>query len=120
MRPRRLLVLDEPEARLDQAGLERLTGRLLQEKADGLGYPARQSRPRTRGGGCRPGPRPRLRCQLSASTAEVRTAALPDPDLAPVGATPVELHARFRAIFGVVIGARFPVSASFEKLAIRR
>jgi ABC-2 type transport system ATP-binding protein len=37
VRPRRLLVLDEPEARLDQAGLEWLTGRLLQEKADGLG-----------------------------------------------------------------------------------
>lgn len=37
VRPRRLLVLDEPEARLDQAGLEWLTQRLLQEKADGLG-----------------------------------------------------------------------------------
>jgi len=37
VRPRRLLVLDEPEARLDQAGLEWLTARLLQEKADGLG-----------------------------------------------------------------------------------
>jgi heme ABC exporter ATP-binding subunit CcmA len=37
VRPRRLLVLDEPEARLDQAGLEWLTERLLQEKADGLG-----------------------------------------------------------------------------------
>jgi ABC-type multidrug transport system ATPase subunit len=37
VRPRRLLVLDEPEARLDQAGLEWLTGRLLREKADGLG-----------------------------------------------------------------------------------
>ena len=30
-------MLDEPEARLDQAGLEWLTERLLQEKADGLG-----------------------------------------------------------------------------------
>ena len=37
VRPRRLLVLDEPEARLDQAGLVWLTQRLLQEKADGLG-----------------------------------------------------------------------------------
>jgi ABC-type multidrug transport system ATPase subunit len=37
VRPRRLLVLDEPEARLDSAGLAWLTGRLLQEKADGLG-----------------------------------------------------------------------------------
>jgi ABC-type multidrug transport system ATPase subunit len=37
VRPRRLLVLDEREARLDQAGLEWLTERLLQEKADGLG-----------------------------------------------------------------------------------
>ena len=37
VRPRRLLVLDEPEARLDQAGLEWLTERLLREKADGLG-----------------------------------------------------------------------------------
>ncbi|GAA4746893.1 ABC transporter ATP-binding protein [Nocardioides endophyticus] len=37
VRPRRLLVLDEPEARLDQAGLEWLTERLLKEKADGLG-----------------------------------------------------------------------------------
>ena len=37
VRPRRLLVLDEPEARLDQAGLVWLTERLLREKADGLG-----------------------------------------------------------------------------------
>jgi ABC-type multidrug transport system ATPase subunit len=37
VRPRRLLVLDEPEARLDQPGLEWLTARLLREKADGLG-----------------------------------------------------------------------------------
>jgi ABC-2 type transport system ATP-binding protein len=37
VRPRRLLVLDEPEARLDAAGLEWLVGRLLREKADGLG-----------------------------------------------------------------------------------
>ena len=37
VRPRRLLVLDEPEARLDQAGLAWLTERLLREKADGLG-----------------------------------------------------------------------------------
>jgi ABC-2 type transport system ATP-binding protein len=37
VRPRRLLVLDEPEARLDQAGLAWLTDRLLREKADGLG-----------------------------------------------------------------------------------
>jgi hypothetical protein len=31
----------------------------------------------------------------------------------------VELHAGFRAIFGVVIGAGFAVSASPEKLAVR-
>jgi len=37
VRPRRLLVLDEPEARLDQAGLVWLTERLLREKAAGLG-----------------------------------------------------------------------------------
>jgi ABC-type multidrug transport system ATPase subunit len=37
VRPRRLLVLDEPEARLDAAGLEWLVGRLRTEKADGLG-----------------------------------------------------------------------------------
>ncbi len=37
VRPRRLLVLDEPEARLDEAGLAWLTERLLREKADGLG-----------------------------------------------------------------------------------
>jgi ABC-2 type transport system ATP-binding protein len=37
VRPRRLLVLDEPEARLDEAGLEWLVERLLHEKADGLG-----------------------------------------------------------------------------------
>ncbi len=37
VRPRRLLVLDEPEARLDEAGVAWLTERLLREKADGLG-----------------------------------------------------------------------------------
>ena len=37
VRPRRLLVLDEPEQRLDAAGLEWLAGRLLREKAQGLG-----------------------------------------------------------------------------------
>ncbi len=37
VRPRRLLVLDEPEARLDQAGLAWLVERLRREKADGLG-----------------------------------------------------------------------------------
>jgi ABC-type multidrug transport system ATPase subunit len=37
VRPRRLLVLDEPEARLDEAGLVWLTDRLLREKAAGLG-----------------------------------------------------------------------------------
>jgi len=37
VRPRRLLVLDEPEQRLDAAGLEWLAGRLLDEKAHGLG-----------------------------------------------------------------------------------
>lgn len=36
VRPRRLLVLDEPEARLDSAGLEWLAQRLVREKADGL------------------------------------------------------------------------------------
>jgi heme ABC exporter ATP-binding subunit CcmA len=37
VRPRRLLVLDEPEARLDTAGVTWLAERLLREKADGLG-----------------------------------------------------------------------------------
>lgn len=37
VRPRRLLVLDEPEQRLDTAGLEWLADRLKREKADGLG-----------------------------------------------------------------------------------
>ncbi|MDF1604622.1 ABC transporter ATP-binding protein [Nocardioides sp. YIM 152315] len=37
VRPRRLLVLDEPEARLDRAGLGWLVERLRREKADGLG-----------------------------------------------------------------------------------
>jgi ABC-2 type transport system ATP-binding protein len=37
VRPRRLLILDEPEQRLDAAGLDWLAGRLLAEKADGLG-----------------------------------------------------------------------------------
>ena len=37
MRPRRLLVLDEPEQRLDTAGLQWLAGRLQREKAEGLG-----------------------------------------------------------------------------------
>ncbi len=37
VRPRRLLVLDEPEQRLDRAGLEWLAGRLRREKAEGLG-----------------------------------------------------------------------------------
>jgi ABC-2 type transport system ATP-binding protein len=36
VRPRTVLVLDEPEARLDSAGLEWLVERLLREKADGL------------------------------------------------------------------------------------
>ncbi|GAB2754335.1 ABC transporter ATP-binding protein [Nocardioides salsibiostraticola] len=36
VRPRRLLILDEPEARLDAAGLDWLAERLLREKADGL------------------------------------------------------------------------------------
>ena len=36
VRPRRLLVLDEPEQRLDTEGLAWLTERLRQEKADGL------------------------------------------------------------------------------------
>jgi ABC-2 type transport system ATP-binding protein len=36
VRPRRLLVLDEPEQRLDVAGKEWLAGRLLREKADGV------------------------------------------------------------------------------------
>jgi heme ABC exporter ATP-binding subunit CcmA len=37
VRPRRLLVLDEPEQRLDRAGLDWLADRLAAEKADGLG-----------------------------------------------------------------------------------
>ncbi len=37
VRPRRLLVLDEPEARLDRPGLAWLVDRLQREKADGLG-----------------------------------------------------------------------------------
>jgi len=37
VRPRRLLVLDEPEQRLDRAGLDWLADRLKSEKADGLG-----------------------------------------------------------------------------------
>lgn len=37
VRPRRLLVLDEPEQRLDAAGIEWLAERLIAEKADGLG-----------------------------------------------------------------------------------
>ncbi|WP_310964586.1 heme ABC exporter ATP-binding protein CcmA [Nocardioides terrisoli] len=36
VRPRRLLVLDEPEQRLDSAGLDWLAGRLQREKAEGL------------------------------------------------------------------------------------
>jgi heme ABC exporter ATP-binding subunit CcmA len=36
VRPRRLLVLDEPEQRLDTAGLEWLADRLQREKAEGL------------------------------------------------------------------------------------
>jgi ABC-2 type transport system ATP-binding protein len=37
VRPRRLLVLDEPEQRLDAAGMEWLVDRLRREKASGLG-----------------------------------------------------------------------------------
>jgi ABC-2 type transport system ATP-binding protein len=37
VRPRRLLILDEPEQRLDAAGLAWLADRLIAEKADGLG-----------------------------------------------------------------------------------
>ncbi|HET6626217.1 MAG TPA: ABC transporter ATP-binding protein [Nocardioidaceae bacterium] len=37
VRPRRLLVLDEPEQRLDRNGLDWLAGRLNAEKAQGLG-----------------------------------------------------------------------------------
>jgi ABC-2 type transport system ATP-binding protein len=37
VRPRRLLVLDEPEQRLDAAGLDWLAERLQREKAEGLG-----------------------------------------------------------------------------------
>ena len=37
VRPRRLLVLDEPEARLDTDGVDWLASRLIAEKADGLG-----------------------------------------------------------------------------------
>jgi len=37
VRPRRLLVLDEPEQRLDAAGMEWLVDRLTREKKQGLG-----------------------------------------------------------------------------------
>lgn len=37
VRPRRLLILDEPEQRLDRDGLDWLAERLVAEKADGLG-----------------------------------------------------------------------------------
>lgn len=37
VRPRRLLILDEPEQRLDASGLAWLAERLIAEKADGLG-----------------------------------------------------------------------------------
>lgn len=37
VRPRRLLILDEPEQRLDASGLAWLAERLVAEKADGLG-----------------------------------------------------------------------------------
>ncbi|MGH3472160.1 MAG: ABC transporter ATP-binding protein [Nocardioidaceae bacterium] len=37
VRPRRLLVLDEPEDRLDEAGLRWLAQRLIEEKRQGLG-----------------------------------------------------------------------------------
>lgn len=37
VRPRKLLILDEPEQRLDQAGLVWLAERLVREKAEGLG-----------------------------------------------------------------------------------
>jgi ABC-2 type transport system ATP-binding protein len=36
VRPRKLLILDEPEQRLDTAGVEWLTQRLVEEKRDGL------------------------------------------------------------------------------------
>ena len=37
-----------------------------------------------------------------------------------IGDMGVELHARLRAVFGVVVGARFAVAAGPEKLAVRR
>ena len=37
-----------------------------------------------------------------------------------IGDVGVELHARLRAVFGVVVGARFAVAAGPEKLAVRR
>ena len=37
-----------------------------------------------------------------------------------IGDMGVELHARFRAVLGVVVGARFAVSAGTEELAVRR
>ena len=37
-----------------------------------------------------------------------------------IGDMGVELHAGFRAVFGVVVGARFAVPAGAEELAVRR
>ena len=37
-----------------------------------------------------------------------------------IGDMRVEFHARFRAVFGVVVGARLAMSAGAEKLAVRR
>ena len=57
VRPRRLLVLDEPEQRLDAAGREWLTERLRREKAERRGGADGVARPRARGGdGRRPAP----------------------------------------------------------------
>ncbi len=37
-----------------------------------------------------------------------------------IGAVGIELHARFRAVLGVVVGARLAMSAGAEELAVRR
>src|SRR3546814_11955561 len=45
VRPRRLLVLDEPEQRLHAQGLDWLTDRLIRQKKAGLGIPSASQSP---------------------------------------------------------------------------